>query len=234
MNCDHISNINKIMNDALSGIAESAETAGATAISALDSYREAIRDFFSTTNGEGAGIKALYTKANDIFNGTKQVSASVQDLNMALHLYMEFLDGMRGFIDNEIASAKNTNVDVTAEAQKIAEITGKDKDFIDSIFTDGGANKTVNIIPLREGLKNLEVLIDFLPMIDDMKERINTINDSDTDISAQLTQFYGRSVVDFSGRMILAVIETYKTLNGEKCCVENPAPTNKFADFKLL
>ena len=71
-------------------------------------------------------------------------------------------------------------------------------------------------------------------MIDDMKERINTINDSDTDISAQLTQFYGRSVVDFSGRMILAVIETYKTLNGEKCCVENPAPTNKFADFKLL
>lgn len=234
MNCDYICNIKKITDDALSGIAESAEAAGASAISALDSFREAIRDFFSTTNGEGAGIKALYTKADDIFNGTKQVSASVQDLNMALHLYMEFLDGMRGFIDNEIACAKNTDLDIDTESQKIAGMSDKDKQFIDSIFTDGGANRTVNIIPLREGLKNLEVLIDFLPMIDKMKARINTINDSDTNISAQLTQFYGRSVVDFSGRMILAVIETYKTLNGEKCCAEDPAPTNKFAGFKLL
>lgn len=183
--------------------------------SIITHYRKLIKDFFSSDDGEGDHIKKIYANLHDYNPCTKRIN--IQDINSAFNTYMNYMNGMKVFIDNVMGRSDDTH-------GKISKYMDKDVSFVESLFGNGSNAKHVDSVTIQEAMVNLEVLIDFLPKLNscsDYMDRLLTPCRAETqnkDVCKQLMRFYLLSVLRFTARLIENVFDSFyqivDTMNG--------------------
>ena len=176
----------------------------------LKCYHNSIIDFFSR-NGESKGIRNIYESIrNKDYNESTILSP---DLNISQKIYEEYVDGMVQFIkdlDKSVTESSNTN----EFSKKLSTAKERDKMFVESLF--GGENNSEMELTLEEAIQNLEILIDFMPKIDMIYERCNSLKESVTSesdlVNESLNMLY-ESIGNFCYNEVRNIIDTYYSIN---------------------
>ena len=176
----------------------------------LKCYHNSIIDFFSR-NGESKGIRNIYESIrNKDYNESTILSP---DLNISQNIYEEYVDGMVQFIkdlDKSVTESSNTN----EFSKKLSTAKERDKMFVESLF--GGENNSEMELTLEEAIQNLEILIDFMPKIDMIYERCNSLKESVTSesdlVNESLNMLY-ESIGNFCYNEVRNIIDTYYSIN---------------------
>lgn len=178
----------------------------------LREYKDIIKDFFSTDDGEGECIKKLYAKSKDYnFAGVK---ITTPNLKTNKYTYNEYISGMLTFIDNEIANISNTNsMDHQA---KLMQFIQKDDDFIESLFGNGTNVQRLEDVDLSSALSNLEVLIEYIPSMTDRVDKLNDIitrltenGAIDQPVASALVRLYATSTLHYATKLIEGVFSSF-------------------------
>lgn len=208
----------------------------------LNIVNNIIPSFFSD-KGEGKRIEDVYRTLKSGMIGMKKIQTI--DLNKAMYIYDEYLDGLR-FTMTKIITMDM--VDKKKEDEIVTILNGatkKDNLFIQELF-GGGLNKEVEI-SIAEAIGNLEALIDLIPKIKCqvsyientiMKElEINERNVTDSlearrsGMYIDCVRLYTRSLEQFVFRAVRVVIHTYQNILNIMNGVAPEKETDTFALF---
>lgn len=186
--------------------------------------KEMIPGFFSS-GGEGNALRKMYADLEQHRYSRFVIESSVPviDLNVAGHIYKEYLDGMCSFItetcgyciDGELYAKESTTCE--DKLQRAHENDGK---FIESIF--GGSNNSAQNENILESVKNIEFLVSFLDdlktesatcgvVIDQVKKGIADHPDSQK-LLTESTRMMVESVNDYVYHVIRSVFESYQDI----------------------
>lgn len=172
----------------------------------LESYKELIPEFFSK-NGEASGIRAMYEKLND--KEYEPVKINCIDLNIAESVYEDYLNGMYTFVQ-DMNTALVTESDCATYEEKLETAKNKDSEFIESLF--GGVLNPVIESDTRESTSNLEVLINFIPKIDNFYNKTIILNESvsnDNSLINSSVEMICESVSNYTHNLIKHIMNTY-------------------------
>lgn len=176
----------------------------------LHSYRNLIPEFFSK-NGESRGIRKMYENVkNPVYSECTIISP---DLNMSQNIYEEYVDGMVNFIrDLDRSVTENTGVEKFEE--KLNTAKKNDKLFVESLF--GGDNNSDIELTLEEAVQNLEILVDFIPKLDNIYNRCTELKESVSDendlVKESLNMLY-ESIGNFCYNEVRSIMDTYYSIN---------------------
>lgn len=207
-----------------------------TLIEEISYFERFIPEFFSK-NGEGKGIRNMYSEIRSIMESGNIKCINCIDINKSNHIYKEYLEGMLKFIDD----ISNVNIDNKDELKPFVEKfnTAKDKDsvFIESLY-DGKLNDEKSM-SLTEAVCNIEVLIDFIPTMKDIKSKCISVNESvnyidnniKKDLMKQCSVMLCESVNKFCYSTINAVINTYNSINNK---INEPINEKEVDEYQLF
>lgn len=175
----------------------------------INEYKELIPDFFSR-DGESKGIRTVYEKTKDPSRSELKLNAI--DLQVAESTYNEYLEGMIQFI-KDIDKCVTENTDYSEYEDKLNTAKCNDKLFIESIF--GGKNNPEHEFTAEEVAKDLEILVDFIPKLDEVYKTCNKVEESVTSnnmlVLQSLSMMY-ESVSDFFCNEIKGAMNNYYKL----------------------
>lgn len=141
--------------------------------------KSSIAEFFSNRNVIPE-IHTVYNKLSS--NANPHNKLSVCDVNLAIHHYNEYFEGLNEFVDVTMG-IKSNELDLMAVNKKISEAIINDGKYIDkTIWSEDNACKDES---LSECMKQVEFLIDFIPTISEYETKatqnydklINIMND---------------------------------------------------------
>jgi hypothetical protein len=181
-----------------------------TLVNELHDYRNLIPEFFSK-NGESKGIRAMYENVKNPEYENRTIFSP--DLNMSQKIYEEYVDGMVNFIkDLDKSVTENSNVEKFEEKLNLAK--KNDKIFVESLF--GGEHNSDIELSLNEAVQNLEILVDFIPKLDNIYDRCETLKESVSSnnelVKESLNMLY-ESISNFCYNEVKNVIDTYYSIN---------------------
>jgi hypothetical protein len=206
-----------------------------TADKELDLYANIIPEFFSY-NKEALKIKALYKKLKELDYIRNKVIPTI-DVVHAGFLYNEYFAGMNAFIHkfiDEANSEKPENLQLMEKQLQTA--CQADPLFIDSLF--GGKNNVVADEELTEAIRNVEFLVDFLPIIDNMRMSIKSICEKALPLHDKYgfvihaVRLVANSACSVSNKIINTIMDTYNDIN---CCLDDkPVVPQKDITLKVF
>lgn len=200
----------------------------------LTYYSNIIPEFFSYNN-EALKIKALYKKLKEL-DYTRNKVISCINVEQAGCLYTEYFTGMCAFINNyinEACSDNSTNLQLMEKQLQTA--IQADQIFIDSLF--GGKNNEVCNEELTDAIKNVEYLVDFLNVLNSMRENLNTICcKAETvftkyDYIINAVRLIANSTCSISNRIICTIMDTYNDINNS---LDDKSGTQADNTFKVF
>ena len=176
----------------------------------LHNYRELIPEFFSK-NGESKGIRSMYENMKNPEYESRTIISP--DLNMSQKIYEEYVDGMVNFIkDLDRSVTENSNVEKFEEKLNLAK--KNDKIFVESLF--GGENNSDIELSLNEAVQNLEILVDFIPKLDNIYNRCTTLKESvssDNELVKESLNMLYESISNFCYNEVKNIMDTYYSIN---------------------
>lgn len=182
----------------------------------LTTYSKIIPEFFSYNN-EALKIKSLYKRLRELDYSRNRVIPCI-DVCRAGNLYAEYFDGMRSFIHkfiDEACSTEPTNLPLMEKQLNTA--IQADKMFIDSLF--GGKNNEACNEELTEAVKNLEYLVDFIDVITEIHESIDSIFSRSESLFTKYKgmtdalRLVSNSACYACNRIISTIMDTYNDIN---------------------
>lgn len=134
-------------------------------IKELEYMESFIPEFFSK-NGEAAGIKSMYKDMKVAMESpVYHMSIKCADVPRGYHIYEEYVDGMKQFIEEIGALEDDSSLKEFEEKFSVAR--DKDSVFIESLY--GGKLNEVTDMDISEAAQNVEFLIYFIPQIKEIK-----------------------------------------------------------------
>lgn len=208
-------------------------------ITELDYFKYFIPKFFSV-NGEAEGIRNLYKAVEDEKNANKVIICS--DVYKLANIYKEYLDGMVAFIDD----VNNLTIDDGIEGKqnvidnlqnKLNKAKENDLQFIQSLV-DGKFSEKEEVT-LKDGMLNIEYLIELLPYMEDMNCKCTKIDtemyhkgdDIKTELLRECCKLLHESVRRYCYTLIKYIITTYfeiKDAINTNPGTNIPTPAQKF------
>lgn len=206
--------LNDIHMDASDALSEgnSIEDKKAALLKEVGAFRNIIPEFFSV-RGEANTIRRLYNDLADI-DYAKNVVIPFVDVNLGAHIYWDYYTGMMKFVDNvrsAISSQDEEKLEVMKDQLQTA-ING-DQLFIDSVF--GGSNNKRKDEELTGAISNVEFLIDFIQMLDNIQNNIDGICikcAAEHEVMNKCVTLVFSSVESFCYRTILTILDTYELI----------------------
>lgn len=196
----------------------------------IDKYKNDIKEFFSI-DGEGNGIKEIYSKLK-LKDACDRVINDI-DINKAAHTYPEYLNGMMSFINDIIANTnEETNGDFT---DKIETAAARDAEFIQSLF--GGENNQEKTCSIDECFQNVEFLIDFIPMMDELKNDCEVLKTAIggkelSDVAKKSIALFCKSVKAFVYESLTHMVQSYAKV--KHCLFACDELENKTPKYQLF
>ena len=177
----------------------------------LDEFKGIIPGFFT---GEEDDIKVMYDNINEASFSRNGVIPFI-DVNMALHIYMDYYNGMCDFIRSYVDSFKaNDNDSISRLNDDLDLAIDTDSSFIDSIY--GGSKNKKTLAQISDAVGNVESLIDMLNTINTFSTCTNSIKDSFDNFNCEeytkLANLLIRSTTRFLSRGYNEIIDTYKNI----------------------
>lgn len=168
-----------------------------------------IKKFFSSADVV-TDIREIYSNMGKPHIMQKEVRG--RDMNLALSLYTEYLEGLDDFI-YITKGVQSEEVNLVKMYKKISHIMVNDAKFTYDIFY-GNKNKPVKE-SISEAMKQVELLIDFIPNIenylDKCKKNVWYISEMNTLSLNKINtmNIYVRSVMHFVDRFICEITELF-------------------------
>lgn len=179
----------------------------------LSYFREYIYNFFSES-GSADGIRRMYESVGEREYNWKEIKTC--DVNRTGNLYENYNWGMKKYLD-EILAVETVSDDKSA-IDTIKKAKENDSIFVSSIL--GGYNNESSMVNICEAVKNIEFLIDFIPMMENFSQSLDTlINTSEPRVSndtvLESVKLYTESVSNYCYRMISWIVSDYHTIQEE-------------------
>lgn len=201
--------------------------------------KEDIKKFFSSTEGKGEKIKAVYRAMNNEDISGKRIQ--VRDVNFAIHTYIDdYYTGLKKFI-TEILSIR----DAGSLKEKESEITtnietakSKDESFIKSLFDDL-RNPINGDESIPNAMKSLEALIDFIDKLNDIESDVDTFmslvkdNGDEKYVIDGITLYMG-SVNVFINSTLSCIKDIFSDIEGIVLGIGEKSVATESMDFVLL
>lgn len=203
----------------------------------LTAYSRMIHEFFSYNN-EALKIKALYKKLRELDYTRNRVIPSI-DVCRAMTLYTEYFMGMREFVHKfieESCKSESTTSNLPLMEKQLQTAMNADPIFIDSLF--GGKNNETQEIELTEAIKNVEYLVDFINVITEMHEYINSICSKAGTLFEKYScitdavRLITNSACSICNRVLATAFDTYEVINN--VLDDKPMPPKPDNTFKVF
>lgn len=182
------------------------------ALHELSQYEDLIPRFFSS-NGEADTVRKVYGILSDI-DYAKNDSIPVIDVNLSAHIYMDYYHGMVKFANqlcDVISRGDNEKLEVMKNQLQTA--VGGDSLFIDSVF--GGSNNARKDEVLTDAISNVEFLIDFPKLLEEIKSNIQSVccvECGDNLVMKECIQLVLKSSNTFCFHALEEVMDTYESI----------------------
>jgi hypothetical protein len=194
----------------------------------LKAYKDIIPEFFSR-NGEATGIRNLYEKINDTEYSNKVINSI--DLNVTESIYDDYLNGMYTFIQDLNTAVVRESDNVDEYEEKLSTAKENDSVFIESIF-GGNLNPSIES-SVKEATDNLEVLINFIPKIDNFYNKSIILNESMNNgnkLVGDSIELICESVGNYTYNVIKNIMTTYYDIIES---FEEKSKEKKIPNYKL-
>lgn len=116
-------------------------------------YKNTVASFFTDKANE---IRFIYDSIRS--NAFPYNRMMLADSNKAMHLYLEYFEGMQKYLDRVFNLKSTDEVDSAKLSVNITSMIARDHDFVDSIYSEETNPKEEN--DLNSAMLNVEVLID--------------------------------------------------------------------------
>jgi hypothetical protein len=201
----------------------------------MQGYKKMISQFFSRDVAE-RDIRKIYGMIENpnsvLFDREKTVKCV--DLEKTFEIFNEYNEGMIQFVSDIIESKTTTSEEILSEfSDSLNKAKAKDKTFINTIF--GGSYNPSKDCDINSALLNIEFMIKFRNVIDNMNTKFITLVDSVPNRKVDSLKYDAilllkNSITFFTYRMIRECAENFYHINE---CI-NSTPEKAVEKFQLF
>ena len=203
-------------------------------IDEFNNFSNLIKEFFV---GKEEQIKNIYNIIRN--NSLPYNRIKIVDVNMARHLYNEYLEGLKEYADKYTSLREGDNIDKEAISNMTNRVSERDTEFIDSIF--GGEKNPEAEADIDTAIKNVETLIDidgdfskFISISNEICNKVISANTgSYTDAIDEGLKVFFKSISYYNFKCIKEIFETFEKIE-ESIQTRTPAIDKEVPQYQIF